>query len=47
MSEPKRWHEAVIAGYLWRMRRSDAGSVDRSWSVIESGRVVRPMGTQS
>jgi len=33
-------------GYLWRMRWNDAGGVDLSWSVIESGRVVRPMGTQ-
>ena len=35
-----------IRGYEWSMRRNDVGGVGRTWSVIESARVVRPMGTQ-
>jgi hypothetical protein len=46
MSGSERWHVDGIHGYLWPMRRSDVGGVDQSWSVIESARVVRPMGTQ-
>jgi hypothetical protein len=46
MSGSERWHVDGFAGYVWPMRRSDAAGVDQTWSVIESGRVVRPMGTQ-
>jgi len=37
----------MIRGYQLPMhRRSAGGNAERTWSIIESARVVRPMGTQ-
>ena len=45
-----KWTEEVVSmatrGYLFLMRRSDAGGDGLFWSIVESARVRRPMGTQ-
>jgi hypothetical protein len=46
MSGAEEVASMAARGYEWGMSRNVGGGAGRTWSVIESGRVVRPMGTQ-